>query len=374
MNNTKMISRFSLFKRMVLFAIIMSMLCTMLSACSSSGDDEDTATVGENGVVYVYNYGDYVDPDVVDMFEEETGIKVIYDTFDTNEEMYPIISSSSVKYDVVGAGDYMVEKMIQNDLLSEINHDNVPNFKYVSEMCLEFAEGYDPGNVYSMPYTWGTVGILYNSRNIPDGEITLWSDLWKDKYYDDIMMMDSLRDGFMIPLKILGCSCNTSNEDEISKAADKLIEQKELVYKYATDAIRDLLLNESANIGVIYSGEAIYCQEDDEDMHYVLPEEGSNIWFDTWTIPKVAENKENAEKWINFMYRPDIALKTYEYLHYGTPNVEAEKMIAELYPEDFENPALFPDESLIAKCETYHYLGKETDAMYNKYWKKFKAS
>lgn len=363
-------------KKSLLKIVVLTFLIFALALCGCGTNEEDVPEddASYSGVVYVYNYGDYLDPEMIDLFEEETGIKVVYDTFDTNEEMYPVIANSSVRYDVVGAGDYMVEKMIINGLLDQIDYANIPNFKYVSDMCREFAKGYDPGNVYSVPYTWGTVGILYNSRNIPDGEITAWSDLWKDKYYDDIMMMDSLRDGLLIPLKILGYSCNTADEEEVSKAADLLIEQKPLVYKYATDAIRDLLLNESANIGVIYSGEALYCQEDDEDMHYVLPEEGSNIWFDTWTIPKNAENKKNAEAWINFMCRPDVAFATYEYLHYSTPNSEAEKMIIEEYPEDLENPAIFPSQELIDKCETYHYLGKETDALYNKYWKKFKAS
>ena len=362
-------------KKVTLLLVILSLAFSTF-AMSACGEAEETGANEHayGNVINVYNYGTYIDPDVLDDFTKETGIEVVYDTFDTNEEMYPIIANSTVSYDVCGAGDYMVEKMIENDLLAPINYDNVPNFQYISDMCKKFAEGYDPGNKYSIPYTWGTVGILYNSRNIPDGQITAWADLWKEDYYDDIMMMDSIRDGFMISLMIMGKSCNTANEAEISEAADMLIDQKRLVYKYGTDSIRDFLLNESANIGVIYSGEAIYCQEDDPDMHYVLPSEGSNIWFDTWTIPKNATNKEGAEKFIDFMSRPDIALRTYEYLHYGTPNAEAERLIAKQYPEDLTNPALFPDQSLVDKCETYHYLGKEADEMYNKYWKKFKAS
>ena len=375
MDTKKNKNQISILLRKALCLALGAALCFSLIACGETADEgEEVAGPGENGVVYVYNYGDYVDPDVVDMFEEETGIKVIYDTFDTNEEMYPIVASSSVSYDVVGSGEYMAQKLIENDLLAEINYDNVPNFCYISDMSKEFANYYDPGNKYTVPYTWGTVGIVYNSRNIADGELTGWADLWDEKYYDDIMMMDSLRDGMMIACKLLGYSCNTTDETELAAATQKLIEQKDIVYKYGTDAIRDLMLNESANIGVIYSGEAIYCSDEDPDMHYVVPKEGTNIWFDTWCIPKTAENKENAETWINFMCRPDIALKTYEYLHYGTPNASAEEMVAKLYPEDLENPALFPDMSDTSKFEIFRYLGSEADKIYNSYWKEFKAS
>lgn len=360
-----------------LTAIFLVIACafsmTLLGCSASSEEGEEEKSAGENGYVYVYNYGTYIDPDLIDEFEEETGITVIYDTFDTNEEMYPVIANGSVSYDVVGAGDYMVEKMIENDLLQPLNHDNLSNMEYINDTCKEFAEDYDPGFTYSVPYTWGTVGILYNSRNIPDGEITKWSDLWDEKYYDNIMMMDSIRDTMMIPLKIAGNSCNTEVRSEVEAACEMLKQQKSLVYKYATDAIRDFLLNESADIGVIYSGEATYCQEDDPDMHYVVPEEGTNIWFDTWTIPKNAENVTNAEIFINYMMRPDVSFRTYEYLHYSTPCQAAYDMIAEEYPEDLENPALFPSEEIIKRCETYHYLGEEADKMYNDYWKEFKT-
>ena len=350
-------------KRFFVFLLIFSLF--MCACGADDGGDQPEVPAGSN-VVYVYNYGDYIDPDIIDMFEEETGIKVIYDTFDTNEEMYPIISSGSVRYDVVCPSEYMVEKMLANGLLAEIDLDNVPNFQYITESCRQFAESYDP-------YTWGTVGIMYDTDYIEEGSITKWSDLWKEEYRDEVMMMDSLRDIYMVALKQLGYSANTTNEQELREATDLLIAQKDLVYKYATDAIRDFLLNESASIGVIYSGEVLYCQEEDDSLVYVLPEEGSNVWFDSWVIPANCRNKENAEAWINFMCRPEIAFKTFEYIYYATPNQGAIEMIEEEYPEFMDNMALFPDEEALAKCEIYHYLGSEADQMYNRYWKEFKA-
>ena len=358
-------------KLFVIFALILS-----LSVCACGEADSDTSgeRAGGSDIIYVYNYGVYIDPDCIDMFEEETGITVVYDVFDTNEEMYPVIASGSVRYDVVCPSEYMVEKMIANDLLAEINFDNVPNAEYISDTCRQFMKMYDPEGKYSVPYSWGTVGILYNSRMIEEGAIKGWADLWDPQYYDEIMMMDSLRDAFMAAQKLLGYSCNTVDEAEMRAACDKLIEEKEIVYKYDTDAIRDFLLNESAAMGVIYSGEALYCQEDDPDLLYVLPEEGSNVWFDNWVIPANCQNKEGAEAWINFMCRPDIAMMTYEYIHYSTPCSAIIDEIAETYPEDLENPALFPDEETLAKCEIYHYLGEEADELYNELWKEFKTS
>ena len=345
----------------------------LLVACQSAGNDSASDTRDSSagkGQVYIFNYGDYIDPDVLKQFEEETGIEVVYDTYDTNEEMYPIIESGSVRYDVVCPSDYMVERMIQNELLEEIDYDKVPNAEYISDTCREFADSFDPGNRYSIPYNWGTVGILYNSRMLPEGTITGWKDLWKSEYSDEIMMQDSLRDIYMVALKILGYSANTESESEIAEATQLLIEQKPLVYKYATDAIRDFMINESAMLGVIYSGEVLYCQEENEDLQYVVPEEGTNVWFDNWVIPKNCQNKENAEAFIDFMCRPEIGLKTFEYLHYSTPNDGTLAMMSEA---DKADPSVNPDEKILERCEVYHDLGDDVNRMYNRYWKAFKS-
>lgn len=357
------------------FALLILLLLFVSGCGSSEGGEEHEQSELSGRVVYVYNYGDYIDPECIDMFEEETGITVVYDVFDTNEEMYPVVSSGAVRYDVVCPSEYMVQKMMANDMLAEINYDNVPNFEYISQTCRDIAEQYDPGNRYSVPYNWGTVGILYNTNVYPSGSITSWSDLWKDEYFDDVMMMDSLRDIYMVPLKILGLSANTTDPDELRAATDLLIEQKPLVYKYATDAIRDFLLSESANIGMIYSGEVGYCLEEVDFLEYVLPEEGSNVWVDSWVIPKNCRDKEAAEAWINFFCRPDIGLMTFDYIYYSTPNDGTLELMREdpEYEEILENPAIVPSDDIISRCEVYRYLGPEADRLYNEYWKEFKA-
>jgi len=361
-------------KRLFCLLLAVAMILS-LSGCGSAEVSEEQGGSEDSNVVYVYNYGDYINPEAIELFEEETGIKVVYDVYDTNEEMYPVISSGSVRYDVVCPSEYMVEKMIANDLLAPVNYDNVPNFQYVSDTLRKIADQYDPGNVYSVPYSWGTVGILYNTSMIPSGSITRWSDLWDSTYFDEIMMMDSLRDIYMVPLVMLGRSINSVNEQDLRDATDLLIEQKQLVYKYATDAIRDFLINESAAIGMIYSGEVLYCLEEYEGLEYVLPEEGSNVWVDNWVIPKNCRNKENAEAWINFFSRPDVALMTFDWIYYSTPNEGTLELMEadEAYAEYLENPAINPSEELLGRCEIYHYLGSDADELYNQYWKEFKA-
>lgn len=320
--------------------------------------------------VVVYNWGEYLDPEVLTMFEEETGIDVVYEEFETNEILYPKISSGAIAYDVICPSDYMIQRMIENDLLAEINFDNIPNVKNIGKDYMEQSRQFDPENKYSVPYCWGTVGILYN-KTMVDEPITSWSVLWDEKYKDNILMQDSVRDAFGVTLKYLGYSLNSTDLDELTEARDLLIKQKPLVQAYVIDQVRDKMIGNEAAIGVIYSGEAIYTQMENPDLEYVIPEEGSNIWIDSWVIPKNAENKENAEKFINFLCRPEIALMNFEYITYSTPNIEARKMIED---EEIRNSEIaFPDLSKYDNLETFQYLGTEADQTYGELWNQVKS-
>lgn len=320
--------------------------------------------------VVVYNWGEYLDPEVLTMFEEETGIDVVYEEFETNEILYPKISSGAIAYDVICPSDYMIQRMIENDLLAEINFDNIPNVKNIGKDYMEQSRQFDPENKYSVPYCWGTVGILYN-KTMVDEPITSWSVLWDEKYKDNILMQDSVRDAFGVTLKYLGYSLNSTDLDELTEARDLLIKQKPLVQAYVIDQVRDKMIGNEAAIGVIYSGEAIYTQMENPDLEYVIPEEGSNIWIDSWVIPKNAENKENAEKFINFLCRPEIALMNFEYITYSTPNIEARKLIED---EAIRNSEIaFPDLSKYDNLETFQYLGTEADQTYGELWNQVKS-
>ncbi|MFR4566056.1 MAG: extracellular solute-binding protein [Blautia caecimuris] len=320
--------------------------------------------------VVVYNWGEYLDPEVLTLFEQETGIDVVYEEFETNEILYPKISSGAIAYDVICPSDYMIQRMIENNLLAEINFDNIPNVKNIGKDYMEQSRQFDPENKYSVPYCWGTVGILYN-KNMVDEPITSWSVLWDEKYKDNILMQDSVRDAFGVTLKYLGYSLNSTDLDELTEARDLLIKQKPLVQAYVIDQVRDKMIGNEAAIGVIYSGEAIYTQMENPDLEYVIPEEGSNIWIDSWVIPKNAENKENAEKFINFLCRPEIALMNFEYITYSTPNSEARKLIED---EAIRNSEIaFPDLSKYDNLETFQYLGTEADQTYGELWNQVKS-
>ena len=319
----------------------------------------------------VYNWGEYIDPEVLTMFEEETGIDIVYEEFETNEILYPKISSGAIAYDVLCPSDYMIQRMIENDLLSEINFDNIPNLKNIGKQYLEQSRQFDPENKYSVPYCWGTVGILYNKMMV-DEPVDSWSILWDPKYKDNILMQDSVRDAFGVTLKYLGYSLNSIDLDELTEAKNLLIEQKPLVQAYVIDQVRDKMIGNEAALGVIYSGEAIYTQKENPNLEYVIPKEGSNIWIDSWVIPKNAEHKENAEKFINFLCRPDIALMNFEYITYSTPNEAARELIED---ESIRNSEIaFPDLSKYDNLETFQYLGTEADQVYGDLWNKVKSS
>ena len=340
--------------------VIIGVLSMMLMTGCGSSDSGQT-----QGEVYVYCFGDYFDPELEYEFEEATGYDVIIDYFDTNEELYPVIKNNTAQYDVICASDYMIEKMISEGLLAEINFDNVPNAANITDSIKPFIEDFDPGMKYSVPHTWGTYGIMYNKTMVDEADMNSWEVLWDEAYADQIVMPDSIREAYMIAGKILGYSMNTTSEEEVAKMTQLLIEQKPLVYSYANDSARELMIGESAAMAVITSGEVLYSQELNENLGFVVPEEGTEVWTDCWAITGNAENKEGAEAWLNFMLDGSVAATNFEYLTYAIPNME----IADLTTD----PVLNPSEEILAKCETLKNLGSEADDMYSTYWKEFKS-
>ena len=221
-----------------------------------------------------------------------------------------------------------------------------------------------------MPYCWGTVGILYNTKMV-DEPVDSWSILWKEKYRNSILMQNSVRDAFGITLKYLGYSLNSTDLDELTEARDMLIKQKPLVQAYVVDQVRDKMIGNEAALGVIYSGEAHVTQAANPDVAYVIPKEGSNVWVDGWVIPKNAKNPENAQKWIDFMCRPEIAKMNFEFMTYSTPNTKVRDLLTD--PALKDSDILFPSEEDLKDCELLHYLGKDTTDLYNKLWRDIKS-
>ena len=284
------------------------------------------------------------------MFQEETGIEVVYDEYETNEIMFTKIASDPSSYDVVCPADYMVSRMISLDMVEPVDYDQMPNTKeHIGKQFFEAMEAFDPGNQYAVPYFWGTVGILYNT-NLVDDPVTSWDILWN-------------RNGFSI---------NTVDPAEIEIATQDLIEQSPLVQAYVVDQVRDKMIGNEAALGVIYSGEALYCQWENPDLEYVVPDEGSLVWFDSWVITKNARNKENALKWIDFLSRPDIALMNFEFITYSVPNVTAWDLIED---EEVRNSEIaFPGEDILDRCYSEEYLGEEGEKLYSEAWKRVKSA
>lgn len=348
----------------------MKKICLILAILMASVLMAGCGKKFKNGEVVVYNWGEYIDLSVIEEFEKEYDIDVIYDEFTENEDMYPIIKVGEVNYDVVCPSDYMINRMIKEDLLAELDYSNIPNAKNIDPEYMLSASEFDPGNKYAVPYCWGTVGILYNKTKVTE-PITSWSSIFDPKYNQEILMIDSVRDGMGIALKYLGYSMNTQNEAELEEAKQLLSKQNKIVQGYFVDEVRNKMIGDEAILGVIYSGEALYTKRENSNLEYVVPDEGSNVWIDGWVIPKKAENKANAEKWIDFMCRGDIAYKNFQEITYSTPNMEARKLITD---EDIKNSKVaFPDETILHRCETFEYLGDETEAKYLEMWNEMKA-
>ncbi|HAX71924.1 MAG TPA: spermidine/putrescine ABC transporter substrate-binding protein [Firmicutes bacterium] len=308
-----------------------------------------------NGTLYVYNVGEYIDKSVLKDFEKEFDVKVVYDVYDSNETMYQKIKAGGTSYDVTFPSDYMIEKMISEDLLIPLDYSKIPNFDLVDDEYKNLA--FDPENEYYVPYFWGTVGIVYDKTVVTE-PVDSWSILWDEKYDNQIYMYDSQRDSLMVALKLLGYSMNTQDLDELEEAKQLLIEQSSLVYAYVTDQVIDGMISGNAALAVVYSGDANYIMSENEDMAYAIPKEGSNFWVDGMVIPKTAQNIDMAHEFINYMMRPEVAMKNTEYVMYSTPNTEVFNEIKE--EEWTQNDAYSPSTELLdsLNMESFRDPGK----------------
>lgn len=344
-------------KKIIALALTSVISVGLLAGCGSKSSAE---------VLNIYNVGDYIDEDLIPKFEKETGIKVVYEKYDTNEIMYQKIKSGGSKYDLVFPSDYMIEKMIKEDLLQKIDYSNIPNYKNIDEKFKNAS--YDPKDEYSVPYFWGTFGIMYNKTMVSD-PIESWDILWNEKYKQQILMLDSVRDTMGIALMKLGYSQNSINEAELQKAKEELIKQRPLVLAYGNDDIKDRLLGGEAAMGIVYSGDAITLMEEDKNLAYAIPKTGTNKWIDAMCISYNAENKKEAEKFINFMLDAQNAKQNIDYINYSTPNKAAFELLDE---EVKNNPVAYPSDDIVKKSEFFIDLGDKIK-LYDDLWLEIKS-
>lgn len=349
-------------KKLLSILLTSALLCSLtLSGCGNGSDSKETLTI--------FNYSEYMDPDVIDLFEEETGIKVKYEEATTPEEMYAKYTSGAISYDLLCTSDYMVQRLINEGEAQTVDFSSMENSSNIGDKYWELSQSFDTDNEYALPYFWGTIGILYDTTKVKE-PITSWDVLFNGDYAGQIIMQDSMRDTFMIALKYLGYSLNTSNEEEIRKAQELLIAQKPDVEAYLVDEARDEVVAGNATMAVVYSGEAYLGHEYNNDLAYVIPDEGSNVWIDSWIVTKNCKNTEAAAKFLDFLCREDIAKKNFEYIYYSTPN---EAVIENLEEELKNDESIVPSDTSIENCEVCIQADKAITQLYNDLWKEFKA-
>jgi len=314
----------------------------------------------------VYNWGDYIGEKVVKEFEDKYNIKVVYDTFATNEDMYVKLKAGGSDYDVAIPSDYMIKRMINEDMVNKIDFNNIPNYKYIDAKFKDLA--YDPKNEYSVPYMWGTVGIIYNKTMVKE-PVDSWNILWDKKYDKQIFMLDSQRDSIGITLKKLGYSLNTNKLEELEKAKEELIMQKDIVQAYVGDEVKDKMILNEAALAVVWSGDAVYMKKENPDLEYAIPKEGSNLWFDSMVILKNTKHQKEAELFIDFMCDKDIAFQNTDYIGFSTPQTETKKMLS---VELLKDIAAYPSDDQIKNCEVFEDLS-ESIKVYDRIWTEITA-
>lgn len=324
----------------------------------------------KNITIYVYNWGEYIadgsdeSMNVIKEFEALTGISVEYTTFDSNESLYAKLKSGSASYDIIIPSDYMVSRLAEEGMLHKLDYSNIPNFeKYVDD---EFKNPeYDATNEYSVPYMWGTVGIIYNTKYVDEADVTGWEILWNEKYAGKILMFDNSRDAFAISLKKLGYSMNTTNEEEIKEAAEELAKQGDIVQAYVMDQIFDKMVEENAYIAPYYAGDYLTMVEENEDLAFFIPEEGTNLFTDAMCVPSTSENKEAAEMFINFMCEPTISAENCNMIWYSTPISAAKQFMEE---ELAASDIAYPNDEVLSKTERFKNLPSDTNQLMDDLW------
>lgn len=351
-----------------------------LFSCGQETEAEENKTVEYRGTINVYNWGEYISDgsedslDVNAAFTEKTGIKVNYTTYASNEDMYAKLKSGATGYDVIIPSDYMIKRLLDEEMLEKLDYDNIPNFEYIDEMF--YGPYYDPTNEYTVPYTYGMVGIIYNASRVSEEDIGSWDLMWNEKYKGDILQYNNSRDAFGSAMYRLGIDVNTTDEGEWRRALSALSEQKSLVQSYVMDEIFNKMESGEAAIASYYAGDYLTMSENNEDLCFYYPEEGTNIFIDAMCIPKGSKNKSLAEEYINFMLSEEAAIANAEYICYASPNTlvteseeyidyMGEDWIEVLYPEDFDFKTEYDK-----NC--YKNLPTETLNLVNELWEELK--
>lgn len=349
-----------------LYSFFLGIIAIILILWGINSKLEADSTQGTTDKLVIYNWGDYIDPELLEEFTAETGIQVDYQTFDSNESMYTKIKQGGTTYDLTIPSEYMISKMTEEDMLIKLDKSKIEGLENIDPQFMGLS--FDKNNDYSIPYFWGTLGIVYNETMV-DNPPQEWEDLWSEEYRDNIMLIDGVREVMGFGLQSLGHSLNSKDPAEIDKAAEHLYNLTPNVKAIVADEIKGYMIQDAAAIAVSFSGEASEMLDGNENLRYVVPSKGSNLWFDNMVIPKTAKNLDGAYAFMSFMLRPENALRNAEYVGYSTPIPAAKAMLDE---ETQNDESFYPSEETMKKMEVYDNLGQEMLGMYNDLYLQFK--
>ncbi|GKT03690.1 ABC transporter substrate-binding protein [Furfurilactobacillus sp. WILCCON 0119] len=354
-------------KRLMSLVIAVLAISAGLAVMSQHLQRSQGITGTGDNVLNLYNWGDYIDPALIKKFEHETGIHVSYQTFDSNESMFTKIKQGGTSYDLTVPSEYMVQRMKADHLLKKLDQRQLTGMNNVSPQFKNLA--FDPHNEYSVPYFWGTLGIVYNDKFVKPGTITGWNDLWSPQFKDNIMLVDSSRDILGMALMAQGHSVNTTSTTQLNAAERKLTTLTPNVKAVLDDEIMMYMEQNEAAVAVTYSGNAAEMISNNDHLHYVIPKEGTNLWVDSFVIPKTAKHVKAAYAFINFMNRPENAKQNAAYVGYSTPNSAAEKLLPAAVRNDKE---FYPSASVVKNTQIYQDLGVKDTGLYNDLFLQFK--
>lgn len=355
-------------KKFITLSLISALAISCLGAC---GQNPDETIHGGSNTLTVLNYGKYLDESVIKEFEKKTGIDIKYEEYTSPEEMYTKYKSGAIKYDVICTSEYIIQKLISEGEVLEQDYSSMSNYGNLDPAILELAQTYDPKNTYTVPYFYGTLGICYDTTKVDREEVASWNILWDERYKNEIIMMNSVRDSFTPAMKLLGYSLNDTNDAHLREALDDLIRQGPLVYAYFVDQIADEMISGNAQLALVYSGEAAFAMDYNEDLAYVVPQEGSNLWIDSWFIPKTCQNEEGARAFLDFLCDAEVGMKNFDYVYYASPLTP----VVEALDEDIRaNEAIIPSPESLKKCEVYTAISDEDAANLNHLWQALKSA
>lgn len=355
-------------QKLIIFGLIFILLLSALTACGNQNTSEKAET-SENTLT-VLNYGKYIDESVLKQFEKETGIDIKYEEYESPEEMYTKYKAGAIDYDVICTSEYIIQKLISEGEVLEQDYSSLSNYSNLDQDILKLAQSYDPMNRYTVPYFYGTVGIVYDTTKVTKEEVSSWKCLWDSKHKNEIIMMNSVRDAFIPALKLSGYSINETSKDRLSEALVRLDQQFPIVYAYFVDEIGDEMISGNAHMALIYSGEAAYAMDFNENLAYTIPEEGSNLWIDSWFIPKTCKNQEAAKLFIDYLCGHDVGMANFEYVYYASPLTS---VVDALDEEVRNNEAVIPSKKTLADSEVFTSLDDEKTALLNHLWQMLKS-